>query len=100
MTKKKTELYWECCKVNKYGEPKCGKYDTRCDIIHKIIDGQATKEEKQLYDELITNCTDCKCKEYCEQELAIRDLIKTKLDRKRVPIDVIESIKIKIEKSS
>ena len=100
MKKKDIDKINECC-INKKGlEPGCSNYNRRLDLIHKVIDGQATEEEKQMYEEVISNCINCQCRQYCEQELAIKNLLITKLDRKRVPLDVIESIKTNIIKTT
>ncbi len=92
--------YLECCIINQCGEPGCDNYDARRDLLQKIIDGQANEEEKMLYESIVAQCTNCKCKQYCEQEVAIKNLLQTKLDRKRVPIDVVEKIKTSIIKTS
>lgn len=76
----------------------CKDYPAKRDLMQKIIDGQATPEEQIYYDEIIAKCNECRCKEYCDQELAIKNLIRTKLDKKRVPLDVLEKIKTGISK--
>ena len=93
MKDNKTRDYLNCCIVNKCGEPGCDNYSVRRDLIQRIIDGQANEEELSLYNDIISKCNDCKCKQYCEQELAIKNLLQTKLDRKRVPLDVLDKIK-------
>lgn len=100
MKDKNSLSHLDCCIINNCGEPGCSNYDVRRDLIQKIIDGQATEKEQESYDEIISKCNDCKCKKYCEQELAIKNILQTKLDRKRVPLDIVESIKIKIGKNS
>ena len=97
--KKDAENYLRCCIINNCGEPGCDNYEARKDLIQKIIDGQATEEEQELYDGIISKCQNCKCRQYCEQELAIKNLIQTKLDRKRVPLDILEKIKTNIPKT-
>ena len=93
MKDKKAQDYLNCCIVNNCGEPGCDNYSVRRDLIQRIIDGQANEEELSLYNDIISKCNDCKCKQYCEQELAIKNLLQTKLDRKRVPLDVLAKIK-------
>lgn len=92
--------YLDCCIIKNCGEAGCDNYSIRRDLIQKVIDGQASEEEKNLYDDVISKCSNCKCKQYCDQELAIKNLLQTKLDRKRVPLDIVEKIKIKINKAS
>ncbi len=98
--KKDAENYLKCCIINNCQEPGCDNYEVRRDLIQKVIDGQATEDEQRQYDEVISKCQNCKCRQYCEQELAIKNLLQTKLDRKRVPIDILEKIKTHIIKTS
>lgn len=92
--------FFECCIIKKCGDGGCDNYSVRRDLIQKVIDGQANEHEKSMYDEVISKCGDCKCKQYCEQEIAIKNLLQTKLDRKRIPLDIVEKIKTKINKAS
>lgn len=98
--KKDTENYLKCCIINNCQQPGCDNYEVRRDLIQKIIDGQADEHEQLLYEEVISKCKNCQCKQYCEQELAIKSLIQNKLDRKRVPLDILEKIRTKIIKTS
>jgi hypothetical protein len=98
--KKETANYLKCCVINNCQEPGCDNYEARRDLIQKIIDGQANEQEQHQYEEVISKCQNCKCRQYCEQELAIKNLLQTKLDRKRVPIDILEKIKTNITKTT
>lgn len=98
--KKDSENYLNCCIINNCKEPGCENYEVRKDLIQKIIDGQANEEEQKLYEGIISKCQNCQCRQYCEQELAIKNLLQTKLDRKRVPLDILEKIKTNIPKTS
>jgi len=100
MKDKNTRDFIDCCIINNSGEPGCDNYSIRRDLIQRIIDGQANEDELNLYNDVISKCNDCKCKKYCEQELAIKNLLKTKLDRKRVPLDIVEKIKTNINKTT
>ena len=100
MKEENTHDYLNCCIINSCGEPGCDNYSVRRDLIQRIIDGQASPEESELYNEIISKCNDCRCRQYCEQEVAIKKLLQTKLDRKRVPLDIVEKIKTKINKTS
>jgi hypothetical protein len=97
MDKNREEDY-ECPFLNQFGAPGCDNYSGRIDLLQKVIDGQATPEEKALYESMINECTNCMCRKFCEQEIAIKNLLITKLDRKRVPLDLVEMIKMKIKK--
>jgi len=99
MKDNKADDYLECCIVNKGGERDCENFAVKRDLILKIIDGQASEEELRLYNEVISKCNDCKCREYCEQELAIKCIIQTKLDRKRIPMEIVDKIRANISKT-
>jgi len=75
----------------------CTTYEQKRDIIEKVIDGQATEEEMLIYESLIAQCADCQCRQFCEQEIAIKNLLQTKLDRKSVPLDFVEKIRSRIK---
>jgi hypothetical protein len=97
---KEQNNYLNCCIINNCQKPGCDNYELRKDLIQKVVDGQASEEEMVLYEEVIARCQDCKCREYCEQELAIKNLLQTKLDRKRVPLDILQKIKTNFTKTS
>lgn len=78
----------------------CDNYTQKLEILQKIVDGQATPKEEAFYNRIIEECMDCFCRQYCEQELAIKHLLRTKLDKKRVPIDLIDKIKSKFNESA
>jgi hypothetical protein len=100
MKDEKLQDYLDCFMINNCREPGCDNYAVRKDLIQKIIDGQANEDELNLYNAISSKCSNCKCRLYCEQELAIKNLLQTKLDRKRVPIDIIEKIKTRINKTT
>jgi len=78
----------------------CDNYAQKREMLQRIIDGQATPEEHEFYNTIVKECMDCACRLYCEQELAIKNLPKTKLDKKRVPLDLIDKIRSGIKKSA
>jgi hypothetical protein len=88
-----------CSLVQGSKRPGCDNYSRRLDILQKVIDEQATGEELEQYRLIMNECAECKCKEYCEEQLVIKNLVQTKIDRKRVPIDLIDTIKSKIGQS-
>lgn len=100
MEDKEDKKFKQCCFMNGYGEPGCDNYEQRKELLQKIIDGQATPSEQKEYDEVINQCVNCQCRQYCEQEIAIKNLLRSKLDRKRVPLDLVELIKLKIKQSA
>ncbi len=97
---KNCEEDYECPFLNQLGASGCDNYSSRIDLLQKVIDGQATPLEQARYESMINECTNCMCRKFCEQEIAIKNLLITKLDRKRVPLDLVEMIKIKINKSA
>jgi hypothetical protein len=86
------------CRID--GMAGCSNYAQKLEVLQKIIDGQATPQEEKFYQEIVKECMDCFCRQYCEQELAIKNLLKTKLDKKRVPLDLIDAIKSKFNEST
>jgi hypothetical protein len=86
------------CKIE--GLAGCDNYEQKRDMLQRIIDGQATLREQEIYNTIVNECMDCACRLYCEQELAIKNLLRTKLDKKRVPLDLIDKIKSRIKKSA
>ncbi len=93
------EEFMKCCVKNNCQEPGCDNYEERRDLIQKVVDGQASESEREKYQQIISQCQNCTCRQYCEQELAIKNLLQTKLDRKRVPLDIVEKIKTHIIKN-
>jgi len=100
MTNKEHDKDYECPFLSQFGMSGCDNYSNRRDLLQKVIDGQANSDEQALYQSMINECTNCQCRKFCEQEIAIKNLLITKLDRKRVPLDLVEMIKMKIIKSA
>jgi hypothetical protein len=100
MIDSKCEDNYGCPFLDQFGASGCNNYSSRIDLLQKVIDGQATTDEQTLYESMINECTNCMCRKFCEQEIAIKNLLITKLDRKRVPLDLVEMIKLKINKSA
>lgn len=63
-------------------------------ILPLVMDGEAAQEDKLFFDNHIKNCVIC-AKEY-QLELSIKDALKTKLEKKIVPNELIENIKLKV----
>ena len=66
--------------------------------LEVILDNEATPEEEKMYFDHIEKCWPC-FQNY-NLETAIRELIKTKVERKQVPEDLVARIRIEIERSS
>lgn len=65
-------------------------------ILEVILDDESTPDEERKYFEHIDKCWTC-FQNY-NLEKAIRELIKTKIEKKQVPEDLVQQIKLKIEK--
>lgn len=100
MTNKGHDNNYECPFLDQFDTPGCDNYSMRRDLLQKVIDGQANSAERVRYESMVSECTNCQCRKFCEQEIAIKNIIITKLDRKRVPLDLVEMIKMKISKSA
>ncbi len=100
MTNKGHDEDYECPFLDQFGASNCNNYSNRRDLLQKVIDGQTNLDEQARYESMIEDCTNCQCRKFCEQEIAIKNLLITKLNRKRVPLDLVEMIKMKINKSA
>ncbi len=84
--------------VSKYLMTNCPE-KTRCvDLLHRILDGAAEKDEEQYFMDHIEECWGC-FQDY-KLEHAIRELVKTKLEKKAVPEDLVSSIRQRIDESA
>lgn len=86
------------CPYRESGLAGCDNYEQRIELLQKIVDGHATVGEQEAFDKMVSECENCKCRIYCRQQLEIRQLLRTQLDRKRVPLDMIEAIKKRVIK--
>jgi anti-sigma factor (TIGR02949 family) len=70
--------------------------DPRCmEALQLIIDGQATEADDEFFKAHITNCMPC-FKKY-QLEKTIKDVLVLKVEKKKVPVELINSIKDKIK---
>lgn len=67
-------------------------------IINTIIDGEATTEEEQFFEEHIEKCTPCL--DHYNIEKSILEKVKEKITRKSCPENTIQSIREKIKEES
>lgn len=63
-------------------------------ILPLIVDGEAGQEDKLFFENHVKNCVIC-AKEY-QLELSIKNALKTKLEKKLVPDELIEDIRLKV----
>lgn len=78
-------------KQSLFGQISC----QRClELLQLITDGEASPDEEKEFRNHINECLPCY--ESYNLEQSIKELLKTKLEQKQVPDDLIESIKQKI----
>ena len=73
--------------------------EERIELLQRIVDGQATNEEKGIFYNSMEDCEKCHCKNLCEQHLEIKSILKEKLVPIPMPNGLIEEIKGKISGS-
>jgi anti-sigma factor (TIGR02949 family) len=76
----------------------CSEEQVCLKVLEGILDEESTPEEEERYFEHIQKCWSC-FQNY-NLEKAIRELIKTKIEKRKVPEGLVEKIKSEIEKSS
>lgn len=82
--------------VSRYMMSGCPEEQKCLHILEVILDDESTPEEEKKYFDHIDKCWGC-FQNY-NLEKAIRELIKTKLEKKRVPENLLQQIKLEIEK--
>jgi anti-sigma factor (TIGR02949 family) len=65
--------------------------------IQLILDGEASKEQLEHFDQNIDKCLPCMQKYNLER--VIRDTLRCKLEKRCVPTDLIASIKTKLDEA-
>jgi anti-sigma factor (TIGR02949 family) len=65
-------------------------------VLHLVIDGEATHEEEDYFYSHILQCMDCS--HYFMLEQTIRDALRNKVDKKQAPEDFISQLRMKIKK--
>lgn len=73
----------------------CKEFTKCMEILHLMLDNEATEEQKQYVNKHIDSCMICF--EQYEVEKQIRDLIKSKIANQPVPSDLINQIRSKIQ---
>jgi anti-sigma factor (TIGR02949 family) len=73
----------------------CKEFKKCMEILHLMLDNEATDHQEQYVKDHIEICM--VCFEQYEVEKQIRDLIKTKIEQRPVPNDLIEDIRGKIQ---
>lgn len=73
----------------------CRQFKKCMDILHLMLDNEATREQEQFVKDHIETCM--VCFEQYEVEKQIRDLIRSKITNQPVPSDLIHQIRSKIQ---
>ncbi len=76
----------------------CKEYDKCLEILHLMLDNEASADEEAYLKSHIDKCM--VCFEQYEVEKEIRILIKTKITNQPVPLDLAYQIRSKIFKSA
>jgi len=84
--------------VSRYVMNSCPEEQECLKVLEVILDNEATPQEEEQYFAHLQKCWTC-FQNY-NLETAIRELIKTKLEKKQVPQDLVDRIKNEIEKST
>ena len=75
----------------------CSDREKCAEVLHVIIDGEATHEEEVYFNDHISQCNDCS--HYYLLEQTIRNALRKKIDRKLAPDDFIHHIRLKIKEA-
>lgn len=74
------------------------KDHARCmELLQLVLDGEASESEQEYYNTHMEKCMPC----YREHNLesAIRQVLKTNIEKKRVPSDLVDCIKSKLNQT-
>ena len=83
--------------VSRYMMSECSEEQRCLDVLELILDDEASPEEEEIYFGHVQKCWPC-FQNY-NLEKAIRELIKTKIEKRAVPLDLEQRIRSEIEKS-
>lgn len=82
-------------KQNLFGQVSC----QRClELLQLMTDGEASAEEEKEFNKHIDDCLPCY--ETYNLEKSIKEMLRTKLEKKQVPDDLIQSIRQKIRNTT
>ena len=74
----------------------CSDFDKCMRILNLVLDGEASAEEEEYFFSHIESCMICFA--HFNVEKKIRELIKRKLNKKNIPIELVTDIRNKIVK--
>lgn len=81
--------------VSRYMMNGCPDEQECLKVLELILDNESTSEEEDSYFSHIQNCWPCF--QHYNLEKAIRELIKTKIEKRDVPLDLEQRIRAEIE---
>jgi anti-sigma factor (TIGR02949 family) len=67
------------------------------EILELLLDGEADSEQEVFFRDHIERCMPCY--QHYNLEKTIKELLKTKIEKKPVPNDLVDSIKLKIKET-
>lgn len=76
----------------------CSESSECMKLLQLMLDDEATESEAQKFNDHIEKCMPCY--QYYNLEKTIKQVIQTKIERKTVPVDLVESIKSKIKETA
>lgn len=71
--------------------------DPARDLLHKVVDGQASESELLFFEEAVTRCHDCKCRIWKEEQVAVKEKVKDTLGTKDLPVELLSKIRKKLD---
>jgi len=77
---------------------KCLDSEKCLNMLQLILDGEASESEMQYFNTHIEDCMSCF--QHYNLEKTIRQVLKTKCEKRPVPVDLIQSIKSKISQTA
>lgn len=90
------DRFWPKLKPSKSSG--CSENSECMKLLQLMLDGEASEEEAKIFNDHIEKCMPCY--EYYNLEKTIKEIIQTKIERKAVPGDLVDSIKSKIKETA
>lgn len=72
----------------------CSEHDKCFELLQLVLDGEASETEKDYYMHHLEECMPCYRSYNIETE--IRNILRSKLEKKAVPTDLVTSIRTKV----
>jgi anti-sigma factor (TIGR02949 family) len=75
----------------------CSEHERCLNLLQLVLDGEASCTEKDYYMHHIEECMPCYRSYNIETE--IRNILRSKLEKKNVPLDLVSSIRSKVKET-